>query len=162
MELDPQARQTLDRLHAAGWSVVVTSAGCDWYIKILLERAGLDLPVFANPGRFEEGRGLIMELPRGGPFFSPTLGIDKAEVVRQGLAEGRPVAFAGDGFPDLAAARLVPDLYRFACADLATALGAEDLPFRTFDRWSDIAQVLCDSPGPSAAKSGALGSTSIP
>ena len=42
--------------------MVVTSAGCDWYIRILLDEAGVTLPVWSNPGRFEEGRGLLMEL----------------------------------------------------------------------------------------------------
>ena len=46
--------------------------------------------------------------PSASPFFSPTLGIDKAAVVRQGIAEGRRVAFAGDGFPDLDAAGWFP------------------------------------------------------
>ena len=66
MELDPELSSALARLRRSGWDVVVTSAGCEWYIRILLGKAGLDLPVFSNPGRFEEGRGLLMELPRGG------------------------------------------------------------------------------------------------
>ena len=122
MELDPELSSALARLRRSGWDVVVMSAGCEWYIRILLGKAGVDLPVFSNPGRFEEGRGLLMELPRGSPFFSPTLGIDKAAVVRHGIAEGRRVAFAGDGFPDLDPARLVPASLRFARGDLARVL----------------------------------------
>jgi 2-hydroxy-3-keto-5-methylthiopentenyl-1-phosphate phosphatase len=142
MELDPELPGALARLQNGGWDVVVTSAGCDWYIHILLSRAGVDLPVWSNPGRFEEGQGLLMELPRGIPFFSSNLGVDKAEVVRQGLTQGRRVAFAGDGFPDLDAARLVPGNLRFARGDLAGVLAAEKLAFRAFDRWSEIAGML--------------------
>src|SRR4029077_7957696 len=94
MELDPGLSRSLGRLRAAGWDVVVTSAGCAWYIKILLDRAGVGLPVWSNPGRFVEGRGLLMELPPEGPYFSRNLGVDKAAVVRQGLAAGKRVAFA--------------------------------------------------------------------
>src|SRR4051812_4845694 len=41
MDLDPGVARSLNRLNAAGWDVVVTSAGCDWYIRILLDRAGV-------------------------------------------------------------------------------------------------------------------------
>ena len=114
MELDPGLPRALYQLRRSGWDVVVTSAGCDWYIRILLAEAGVTLPVWSNPGRFEEGRGLLMELPRGSPYFSPSLGVDKAAVVREGISSGRRVAFAGDGFPDADAARLVSSELRFA------------------------------------------------
>jgi 2-hydroxy-3-keto-5-methylthiopentenyl-1-phosphate phosphatase len=124
--------------------VVVTSAGCDWYIRILLDEAGVNLPVWSNPGRFENGRGLLMELPRGTPYFSPSLGVDKAAVVREGLASGRRVAFAGDGFPDADAARLVTAELRFARGELANVLCEEGLAFRRYERWSEIAFALSD------------------
>ncbi len=145
MELDADLPQAISRLERSGWDVVVTSAGCDWYIRILLDEVGVKLPVWSNPGRFESGRGLLMELPRGSRYFSPTLGVDKAAVVRDGIASGRRVAFAGDGFPDAEAARLVPAELRFARGDLANVLGKEGLSFHRFERWSEIAPVLCDS-----------------
>jgi 2-hydroxy-3-keto-5-methylthiopentenyl-1-phosphate phosphatase len=146
MDLDPGVFRSLARLRAAGWDVVVTSAGCDWYIKILLDEAGVDLPVLSNPARFEEGLGLLMEMPPRGPYYSHDLGVDKAAVVRQGLAAGKRVAFAGDGFPDIDAARLVAGDLRFAHDDLARALEAEGLPFRTYGVWSEIADFLCALP----------------
>jgi 2-hydroxy-3-keto-5-methylthiopentenyl-1-phosphate phosphatase len=149
MELDPDLPRTLDRLRASGWDVVVTSAGCDWYIQILLDQVGVTLPVWSNPGRFAEGQGLLMELPRGSPYFSPSLGIDKAAVVREGILRGRRVAFAGDGFPDADAARIVSPELRFARGDLAHVLTKEGFAFQQYDRWSEIADVLCD---PSAVR----------
>jgi 2-hydroxy-3-keto-5-methylthiopentenyl-1-phosphate phosphatase len=144
MQLDPKIAAGVDDLDRAGWDVVITSAGCAWYIQILLAEAGVDVPVHANPGRFEEGRGLLMEPPAPGPYFSATLGVDKAAVVRQGMLDHRRVAFAGDGFPDLVAARLVPEPLRFARADLAQALDREGLGFQPFTCWSEIARTLCD------------------
>ena len=144
MELDPDLPAALDRLKHEGWDVVVTSAGCDWYIQILLAKAGVTLPVWSNPGRFEEGRGLLMELPKSSPFFSPSLGVDKAGIVRNATNSGRRVAFAGDGFPDIDAARLVPAELRFARADLVAALSQEGLAFHPFDRWVEIAAILAD------------------
>jgi 2-hydroxy-3-keto-5-methylthiopentenyl-1-phosphate phosphatase len=127
----------------------VASAGCGWYIRRILAACQVDLPVYANPGRFESDRGLIMELPVDSPFFSPTHGIDKAAIVRQGLAAGRRVAFAGDGFSDVEAAQLVRHEDRFARADLAWALDRAGLPYHRFETWGEIVQTLCaDSPSP--------------
>ncbi len=123
MELDPDLPRAVGQLRLADWSVAVASAGCSWYIRILLDRAGVELPVWANPGQFVPGRGLLMELPPEGPFFSSNLGIDKAALVREGLARGKRVAFAGDGYPDLDAARLVPAELRFARGDLCAGAG---------------------------------------
>jgi 2-hydroxy-3-keto-5-methylthiopentenyl-1-phosphate phosphatase len=88
-----------------------------------------------------------MELPPRGPYFSPNLGIDKAALVREGLAEGKRIAFAGDGFPDVDAARLVPAELRFARGDLARVLRDEGLRFQDYDRWSEIANRLCGAAG---------------
>jgi 2,3-diketo-5-methylthio-1-phosphopentane phosphatase len=142
MGLSPGLADDVDRLARAGWRVVVASAGCEWYIHRLLSAAGVAVEVHANRGRFEPGRGLRMELPTGSPFFSPTHGIDKAAVVRTALTAGSPVAFAGDGYPDEPAARLVPPAWRFARADLAEALTAAGEPFRPFDAWSEVAAAL--------------------
>ncbi len=142
-EPDPQLAEWVERLRQAGWQVVVASAGCAWYIEQILAQAGVTVPVHANPGTFHPQHGLRMTLPTDSPVFSPTLGIDKAALVRRGLSQGRQVAFAGDGYPDVNAARLVPAQRRFARHDLARALQQERLPFRRFERWSEVAQALC-------------------
>jgi len=142
MELDPGLPQAVAELRQNGWKIIVTSAGCDWYIHRLLAQAGLELEVHANPGRFVPGMGLQMELPVGSPFLSPTLGVDKAHVVRHHLKQGRTVAFAGDGFPDEEAALLVPASLRFARSDLANVLKQKGEPFQPFDTWSQIVPFL--------------------
>ena len=133
MELDPGLPQDVADLRRAGWKVVVTSAGCDWYIRRLLAQAGVELEVHSNPGRFVPGLGLQMEMPVGSPFLSPMLGVDKARIVRHHLEAGRTVAFAGDGFPDEEAALLVPGRLRFAHGDLADVLEQKGETFQPFD-----------------------------
>jgi len=145
MELDPRLPRALADLQSAGWTVVVTSAGCDWYIKYLLAQAGVSLEVFANPGEFIAGQGLRMSLPSDARFRSPTIGVDKAGVVAHWLDQGCRVAFAGDGFPDADAARRVDDPLRFAKADLAEQLQQEQLSFHRFSVWSEIADHLLDA-----------------
>jgi len=144
MELDPDLPDAVETLRQAGWSVIVTSAGCNWYIRRLLSDAGVNVVVHANPGRFEAGRGLMMEMPTGSPYLSEFLGVDKTAVVRQYVAQGGKVAFAGDGFPDADAARLVPGSCRFARADLAQVLEKEGLDFQRFRTWSEIAGRLLE------------------
>lgn len=150
-EPDPELGAWVSRLNQAGWDVVVASAGCEWYIQRVLASCGVDLEVHANPGRFAPDTGLVMEMPTGSPYRCPKVGIDKAAVVRAGLARGQLVAFAGDGNPDAAAARLVPPRRRFARGDLRAALEREGLPFRFFDRWRDVATALCAEPPPAQA-----------
>ncbi len=142
MELDPGLSEAIERLRRLGWSVVVTSAGCEWYIHRLLAAIGVEIEIHANPGRFVSGQGLLMEMPRESPYWSPTLGVDKTKVVQCFLNDGLTVAFAGDGFPDADPARLVPETLRFARGDLADVLGREHLQFRPYDSWSDIANCL--------------------
>jgi 2-hydroxy-3-keto-5-methylthiopentenyl-1-phosphate phosphatase len=142
MELDPGLKVAVAMLREAGWSAIVTSAGCEWYIRRLLADAGVNVVVHANPGRFEAGGGLVMEMPAGSPYLSQSLGVDKTAVVRQCVAMGGKVAFAGDGFPDVEAARLVPGTLRFARGDLADVLQKEGLEFQRFRTWSEIADAL--------------------
>ncbi|MDR3632452.1 MAG: HAD-IB family phosphatase [Isosphaeraceae bacterium] len=141
MGLEPNLRAEIDALRAAGWRVVVASAGCDWYIRFLLGEAGVSLDVHANPGRIEGDR-LIMELPEHSPFLSRQIGIDKGAIVRSELKGGGTVAFAGDGLPDLEPALLVDPCLRFARGLLATELARRGEAYRSFDRWSDVARAV--------------------
>lgn len=142
MELEPELPAAVKALRQAGWEVVVASAGCKWYIQRLLAENGVSLTVYANPGHFEEGRGLLMSQPPVSPYYSPTLGVNKAAVVREQLRLGQRVAFAGDGYPDVEAARLVPAELRFARGALAATLKQDGLAFERFERWSQIAARL--------------------
>ncbi len=142
MDLDRQLPTAVKSLRHAGWQVVVTSAGCEWYIRRLLAAVGVEIEIHANPGRFEAGQGLLMEMPLQSKYWSPNLGVDKAGVVRDFLHQGLTVAFAGDGFPDAEPARVVSADLRFARGDLADVLRNERLEFHPFDVWSDIANRL--------------------
>lgn len=145
MGLDPTVRDDVDALGAAGWTVIVASAGCAWYIERLLRGSDVSLELHANPGRIKDDR-LVMEWPIGSRFYSPQTGIDKGAVVRAAIADGREVAFAGDGPPDLPPALLVPPDRRFATGFLARALQERGESFRPFTRWSDVARrLLSDS-----------------
>ena len=141
MNLDPDLKGDVEALRLGGWRVVVASAGCEWYIRKLLAEAGVTIEVHANPGRVEDGR-LVMKLPVGSEFYSRETGVDKVGVVRSAMAGGGPVAFAGDGHPDLDSALLVPATLRFARGVLAEELTRLGEGFRPFERWSEVSRSL--------------------
>ena len=141
MGIDPDLHEAVTGLGAAGWDVVVASAGCAWYIERLLRESRVSIEIHANPGIVEDGR-LLMKLPRDSPFFSEETGINKRGVIQKALATYSVVAFAGDGPPDLEPALLTLGKLRFATGYLAAELTRRDEPFRPFERWSDVARAL--------------------
>lgn len=139
--IDPDLSAEIKALKTAGWEVNIVSAGCAWYIHQLLKQHDVDVPVFASPGKLVDAR-LVMELPTDSPYFSRETGIDKAATVRAALAEGKRVAYAGDGPVDLQPALLVPPQLRFARSTLAQLLRKRGEAFHHFERWSDISRTL--------------------
>ncbi len=142
MVIEPGLREAVLDLRQKGWSVVVASAGCDWYIKRLLRSIDVSITVHANPGTFSPDKGLLVTAPERSPFFSRDLGVNKVAVVRDALKRSAHVAFAGDGRPDLAPALLLPPAGRFAKNWLAKRLREIDEGFHPFVQWSEVAQAL--------------------
>jgi 2-hydroxy-3-keto-5-methylthiopentenyl-1-phosphate phosphatase len=139
---DPQFADCVRRLEANGWDLIIVSAGSSWYIEQILGTAGVSATIHSNPGRIEEGRGLVLRLPKESPFFSPKAGIDKAGVVRAALKRHKRVAFAGDGPPDVEPALLVAPSLRFARRFLAQALDDRGQPYQPYRIWSEVVEAL--------------------
>ena len=144
MQLDPTLKESVERLRAAGWDIVVASAGCGWYIERLLAQAGVELEVHANPGVFAPETGLTLTLPTASPYFKRETGIDKCAIVRAALARDPDAVFAGDGRPDLAPALLVRPQRRFATGWLAHHLKNVGEDYRPFETWSQITAALLE------------------
>lgn len=143
MRVENGLAEALDHLKRAGWSLVIASAGCVFYIERILLRSGVKADIHANPGNFIPGKGLFMEPPLQSRFFTAETGVDKGAVVRHYLDQGIDVAFAGDGRPDLAPVLMVPPARRFARGWLADELASRSEPFVRFERWRDIPGCLC-------------------
>ena len=140
---DPDLGASVAHLLRAGWKLWVVSAGSSWYVERVLSRAGVAATVYSNPGRMENGRGLVLEkLDPSSPYHSASEGVDKSAVVRHALRIADTVAFAGDGPTDLQPALLVRPGLRFARGFLAEALRARGEAFQPFSRWSEIARQL--------------------
>ena len=144
MELDLTLRDSVTRLEAAGWKIIVASAGCEWYIERLLDKAGVELEVHANPGKFTPENGLELSLPTDSPYFEPDKGIDKEAIVREALSQDSQAAFAGDGRPDIPAAKNINGSRLFARGMLADYFSEKGRPFHYFENWKQIADTLLD------------------
>lgn len=142
MEVFPDFPASVRALQAAGWEVVIASAGCRWYIDRLLRQAGVRVTVHGNPGTFDPAHGLQMELPPRDEFFSPETGVNKQAVVRDALRRAGTVAFAGDGRPDFEPSLLVPAERRFARSWLAEALAARGHKFLPLTNWTALREAL--------------------
>lgn len=147
MEPDPRTPSALREFAGAGWDVVLVSNGCEWYIEQVLARLGLPeaglLPaVYACPGRFVAGQGLVMERPPQSSWFRAGFGIDKRLLVEELQGRYERVAFAGNGSPDREAALTVAPELRFARGWLARRFNADGIPFQSFDGWAELAGAL--------------------
>src|SRR5215813_4474219 len=142
-QADPNLGVSAVLLRRAGWELWIVSAGSSLYVERVLRRAGVAATVYANPGRLENGRGLVLEkLDPSSPYHSASVGVDKSAVVRHALHVAETVAFAGDGPPDLPPALLVRPNFRFARGFLADALRERGETFQPFSCWSEIARKL--------------------
>lgn len=146
MQPDPDMALRVRQLKDAGWGVVVASAGCEWYVRRIFERLGVEVEIHANPGYYAEGGPLVMERNTASPFYCPELGVDKAAIVRFHLERGARVAYCGDGVTDEPAALLAPPRLRFARRDLARALEAGKHAYRPFEIWSEVALEILGMP----------------
>lgn len=142
--ISPDFGDAARKLVQRGWHLVVASAGCDFYIRHILNQAGISATVIAHRGRFEEGRGLIMEPWHDPAYAHPRFGLDKSAVVRHFLETGLPVYFAGDGSPDLDALLMLPPERRFATDWVADQLKARGERFTHFTSWPEIANCLLE------------------
>lgn len=160
MEMDPLIGEKVPALYRSGWMTSVVSAGCNWYIRLLLRYQGLQVRertedesswqpnyvrLYTNPSQFVTGSGLLMWQNERSPYFEPKTGIDKAALVRAAMNGGGRVAFAGDSAVDLDAAMLVDAEYRFARDWLADHFERQGVPFTRFELWHEVADRLISS-----------------
>ena len=128
--VDPAFAPFVRTAHARGATVSVVSSGMREIIGPALERAGVDVPVFANEVDFDQNGWRMTFIDESAN------GHDKAARVREARESGARTVFVGDGITDYEAA-LEADL-RFAKTNRALERycrerGIEVTPFASFD-----------------------------
>jgi 2,3-diketo-5-methylthio-1-phosphopentane phosphatase len=146
--LDPGFEPFVREARGRGDAVMVVSEGFDFYIRELLERAGLgDLPRAANGAAFEDG-GLRPEFPYAGEGCG-RCGNCKAPHVRRYQALGYRAVFVGDGLSDRCGARAADEVMaRGSLLRWCRETGLEALPFDSFTDVADRARRLAAGAAP--------------
>lgn len=133
-ELDPGFAPFVHGARAQDIPVMVLSDGFDFYVRDLLDRAGLaDLPWASNRVRFEGG-GMAVEFPYFGTGCGKC-GNCKGAHVREHRTLGRTVVLIGDGASDRCGAREAD--YVLARGDLLSWCRAEGIPALPFGGFPD-------------------------
>ena len=100
---------TFELLRDAQIPIYIASAGCDYYINLLvggeIEKYGVNL--VTNSSRYSQAEGLLMERPsKDNRFYDENVGISKKKIVEYLHQNDRRVIYAGDGPPDIDPARI--------------------------------------------------------
>ena len=139
IKMDEWVIPTFKLCHNAQIPIYIASAGCDYYINLLIgsEIEKFKINLITNPSTFSQSSGLIMEKPaKDSPFYDENIGISKKEVVKTLQERGERVIFAGDGPPDIEPARIA-DLV-FAKKILLEKCKKEGIKTETFNDFKDI------------------------
>ena len=121
----------------------IISAGADYYINTILEHLGiLDyVTLYSNKSLYSQEKGLqILETDKNKPFYSNNYGINKKTILESLMNKYHPCLFAGDGGPDLEAAKIAD--YVFARDRLLELCIEIDIKAEKFSSYYDILNFL--------------------
>jgi HAD superfamily phosphoserine phosphatase-like hydrolase len=135
--LDPEFAPFVAEAESRGDVVAVVSEGFDFYVRDILERAGLGgLPWSCNTLRFEGAR-VTPEFPDGG---CGRCGNCKAAHVARWRERGYRVTVVGDGFSDRCGARAADRV--IARRDLLAWCRRQGITATPFESFADVRQAV--------------------
>jgi len=139
VQIDPSFPDFVEYVRSFG-EVVVVSDGLDYPIRHALEKAGLEIPVFANALQFRD-QGLAISFPYADPVCAVKSGACKCGISRS-VNDGRqlPVVLVGDGRSDQCIARVAD--YVFAKSTLRSICEAEGIRHTPFETFADVLEVV--------------------
>lgn len=142
VEIRPGFLDLLDFCRARSWPFVVVSGGLDFYVRSILPPS---IRVLSYSARF--GEHCEVRYPEG---LSPAPGEDfKLHAIRLLRAEhpGEPIAFAGDGKNDFAAAGEAETVFVLAGSRLEQMCSDAGVAHRPFHDFFDVLRALEGAPG---------------
>jgi 2-hydroxy-3-keto-5-methylthiopentenyl-1-phosphate phosphatase len=136
--IDETFRDFVAFCRSRGFILEIVSEGLDFYVRHLLRKWHIEIPVRTNRAIFEEGH-IRTEYPWADATCT-LCGTCKLLRVFQLRAQGYRTAYVGDGHSDLCPA-FEADLV-FAKAELAELCRTEAIEFIPFNRFSDVQRSL--------------------
>lgn len=130
-----------DAAGAGRIELVIASGGFDVYIEPLLgERREVVRAIYCNRLRAGDGR-VELDFPHD-DLRCTRCAVCKGEVVRRALAEGRRVAFCGDGSSDRCVAGVAPEVFAVRGGLLESTCRDRGVPCVAFDDLRDVVAAL--------------------
>jgi len=114
VNIDEWVLPTFKLLYDANIPIYIASAGCDYYINLLMgnEIEKYSATLITNSSRYSQTDGLIMERPpEDSQFYDKCVGISKKKIVSLLQQGGKRIVFAGDGPPDIEPARIADTVF---------------------------------------------------
>ena len=106
LKIDTDLKALIECVKEMGGDFIVLSAGCEYYIKKILEGYGLEaIPVYSNKGIYKE-KGLHITPDLESEFYSERYGIDKEKVVCHFKEQYEYIIYIGDSAPDFKASQI--------------------------------------------------------
>lgn len=140
VEMDESFPDFVAYCAARGILLEIVSEGLDFYVRHLMRKWDLRIPVRTNHAVFDEG-SIRIEYPWADATCT-LCGTCKLLRLFQLRTEGYRIAYVGDGHSDLCPA-IEADVL-FAKAELAQLCEEEDIRYRKFDGFADIQQILAE------------------
>jgi 2,3-diketo-5-methylthio-1-phosphopentane phosphatase len=135
--IDPAFSGFRSEVEARGDRVFIVSDGFDFYVRALLETAGMgNLPWAANRMRFEGDR-VVPEFPHSGGCGR--CGNCKSQYVSAHRGQGYATVIVGDGTSDRCAAEVADHV--IARGSLAEWCKTRGIPAREFTSFEDVARI---------------------
>lgn len=138
VELDESFQDFASFCKERGIRLEIVSEGLDFYVRHLMRKWDLQVPVRTNHAVFEEGR-IRIEYPWADATCT-LCGTCKLLRLFELRTQGHSIAYVGDGHSDLCPA-IEADLL-FAKAELAQLCNQEEIEYIPFERFADVQRRL--------------------
>ena len=146
IQIDEKFQEMLKLCGKLAIPVYICSAGMDYYI--LKRVSGLikkyKITLIANHARYFPETGFhLVPLPENSPYYCKEVGVDKEALVKTFKEQGYFTIFAGDGRPDIKAAKAADAV--FAKAALLELCKKGNIKTLNFENFGDIIKYIGDS-----------------
>jgi len=143
IQIDPKAKETFELCKKLSIPIYICSAGMDYYIlkRIPQYIEQYRIQIISNKGEYSPETGFkVTPPPAGSPFYSKSTGIAKDELVNHLQKQGYFTIFAGDGRPDIKAAKITDAV--FAKSVLLDFCREQNVKTLKFDDFGDITEYI--------------------
>lgn len=143
IQIDEKFPETLELCGRLGIPVYICSAGMDYYIRKRIPQyiEKYNIAVISNKAEYSPQTGFkLTPLPEGNPYYSKEVGVNKEALVANIKQQGNFTIFAGDGRPDIFAAKAADAV--FAKDILLELCKKQNVKTFKFDGFGDIIKYI--------------------